>query len=127
MTFDEYQQRASATDASEISKGEDFSILLLGLAGEAGSLLTLYKKWLRDGDSFQIVDKRISEELGDILWYLSNIATRMGLSLSEIASKNLQKTSERWPTAGDTPEMFMFFDEGYPPKEQLPRLLKIQS
>jgi hypothetical protein len=27
--------------------------------------------------------------------------------------------------AGDTPEMFMFFDEAYPPKEQLPRLLKI--
>ena len=71
MTFDEYQTRAAATDASEILKGEDFSIILLGLAGEAGSLLTLYKKWLRDGDAFQIASERISEELGDILWYLA--------------------------------------------------------
>src|ERR1017187_8039999 len=96
MTFEEYQARAAATDASEISKGEDFSILLLGLAGEAGSLLTLYKKWLRDGDAFQILAERISEELGDVLWYLAAIARRRGISLGAIAEANLKKTSSRW-------------------------------
>ncbi len=117
MTFDEYQQLASATDASEISKGEDFSILLLGLAGEAGSLLTLYKKWLRDGDSFQIVDKRISEELGDILWYLSAIARRQKLSLDAVAEQNLKKTSSRWLGS----DQQLLFDETCDVDERLPR------
>jgi len=117
MTFDEYQQLASATDASEISKGEDFSILLLGLAGEAGSLLTLYKKWLRDGDSFQIVDKRISEELGDILWYLSAIARRQKLSLNAVAEQNLTKTSSRWLGS----DQQLLFDETCDVDERLPR------
>src|ERR1039457_2567043 len=96
MTFEEYQARAAATDASEIWRGKDFSILLLGLAGEAGSLLTLYKKWLRDGDAYQIVEERISEELGDVLWYLAAIARRRGVSLEAIAEANLKKTASRW-------------------------------
>jgi NTP pyrophosphatase (non-canonical NTP hydrolase) len=74
VTLDEYQQKASATDAAEIAKNPDLSVLFLGLAGETGSLLTLYKKRLRDGDAFQIVEERLSEEMGDILWYLAAIA-----------------------------------------------------
>ena len=80
MTFDEYQLKAAATDASEIAKNTDLSVPLLGLAGETGSLLTLYKKWLRDGDAYQIMADRLSEEMGDILWYLAAIARRRGLS-----------------------------------------------
>jgi NTP pyrophosphatase (non-canonical NTP hydrolase) len=128
MDFDYYQDIASGTDQNagqKAKKDEGLMIPLLGIAGETGTLLAEFKKKIRDKDSYEGFQERAEEELGDILWYLSNIATRMGLSLSEIASKNLQKTSERWPTAGDTPEMFMFFDEGYPPKEQLPRLLRL--
>ena len=66
MTFDEYQNSAAATDPSAISKNPDLSVLLLGLAGETGSLLTLYKKWLRDGDAYQVVEQRLAEEMGDI-------------------------------------------------------------
>lgn len=117
MTFDEYQARAAATDASEISKGEDFSILLLGLAGESGSLLTLYKKWLRDGDAFQIVGDRISEELGDILWYLAAIARRRELSLDRIAEMNLKKTASRWLGSAE----HNLFDEERSGNERLPR------
>jgi NTP pyrophosphatase (non-canonical NTP hydrolase) len=117
MTFEEYQVRAAATDASEISKGEDFSILLLGLAGEAGSLLTLYKKWLRDRDAFQILEERISEELGDVLWYLGAIARRRGVSLGAIAEANLRKTSSRW-LEGTEHDLF---DEGRISSECLPR------
>ena len=71
MTFEEYQNKVAATDAPEISKNTNLSIPLLGLAGETRSLLTLYKKWLRDGDAYQIVEDRLSEEMGDILWYLN--------------------------------------------------------
>jgi len=117
VTFEEYQAKAAATDASEISKNADLSIPLLGLAGETGSLLTLYKKWLRDGDAYQIVEDRISEEIGDILWYLAAIARRRGLSLDSIARSNLEKTSSRWLKHED----HALFDETRPENERLPR------
>jgi NTP pyrophosphatase (non-canonical NTP hydrolase) len=117
MTLNEYQLQAGATDAQEISKKSDLSVLLLGLAGETGSLLTLYKKWLRDGDAYQIVGDRLSEEMGDVLWYLAAIARHRGLSLEEIASANLKKTASRWLSQESKP----LFDEGREPSECLPR------
>ena len=101
-------------------------IPLLGIAGETGTLLAEFKKKVRDKESYEGFQEKAEEELGDILWYLSNIASRLNLSLSEIASKNLQKTHERWPIDGDVPEMFLFFDEGSPQKEQVPRSIKIR-
>ena len=117
MTLDEYQQKASATDALEIAKNPDLSVLLLGLAGEAGSLLTLYKKRLRDGDAFQVAKERLSEEMGDILWYLAAIARRCELSLEFIAVTNLEKTRSRWLSDEDQ----ALFDVEMPTTEQLPR------
>jgi NTP pyrophosphatase (non-canonical NTP hydrolase) len=117
VTLDEYQQKAAATDAREIAKNPELSVLLLGLAGETGSLLTLYKKQLRDGDAFQVAEQRLSEEMGDILWYLAAIARRCELSLETIAQENLDKTRSRW-LSGDNRALF---DEDMPPMEQLPR------
>lgn len=129
MDFDFYQDAASGTDqfaGQNAKKDEGLMIPLLGLAGETGTLLAEFKKKIRDKESYQGFHEKAEEELGDILWYLSNIASRLELSLSEIASKNLQKTNERWPIAGDTQEMFHFFDEGCSSTEQLPRSLKIR-
>jgi NTP pyrophosphatase (non-canonical NTP hydrolase) len=129
MDFDFYQDAASGTDqfaGQNAKKDEGLMIPLLGIAGETGTLLAEFKKKIRDKESYKGFQDKAEEELGDILWYLSNIASRLGLSLSEIASKNLQKTNERWPIPGSTEEMFLFFDEGCSPKEQLPRSLKIR-
>jgi NTP pyrophosphatase (non-canonical NTP hydrolase) len=117
VTLDEYQQKAAATDAPEIAKNPDLSVLLLGLAGETGSLLTLYKKQLRDGDAFQVAEQRLSEEMGDILWYLAAIARRCELSLESIALANLDKTKSRWLSGEDQ----TLFDDEMLPAEQLPR------
>jgi NTP pyrophosphatase (non-canonical NTP hydrolase) len=117
VTFDEYQKEAAATDPTEISKNSDLSVLLLGLSGETGSLLTLYKKWLRDGDAYQIAEERLAEEMGDILWYLATIARRRGISLDSIAKANLAKTHSRWLHPTEAP----LFDEGRPDSERLPR------
>ena len=118
ITFDEYQAEAAKTDKQDGPAEKGLVVPLLGLAGEAGSLLTLYKKWLRDGDAYQIVGERIQEELGDILWYLATIARRSGIGLSEVAQRNLQKTQARWLPQSTTPQLF---DDGCPPNERLPR------
>src|SRR6266581_314918 len=96
MNMNEYQRLAAMTDQNGANDANGMMVALLGLAGETGSILTLYKKWLRDGDAYQIVEERLSEEMGDILWYLAAIARRRGLSLESIAEANLTKTSSRW-------------------------------
>lgn len=81
LTLAEYQRQATETDQRPENAEEGLVIALLGLVGEAGSLLTEYKKWLRDGEAHRGFKSQVSEELGDLLWYLATIATRSGLSL----------------------------------------------
>ena len=123
MRFDEYQQLALN---SEQKKGEEGLIIsLLGLAGEAGELLTAYKKYLRDGESHKLYSASIKEELGDLLWYLANTASKFNLSLSDIATANLRKVEARWLTEQDHLDRefrtVMFYDNDYPETEQIPR------
>src|SRR4029079_5155490 len=99
MTFTEYQKLAIETDKTGDDKVKSLMIPLLGLAGEAGSLLSEYKKWLRDGESYLPFTDQVAEELGDILWYLANLASKLNLDLGEIAAENLAKVAERWPAA----------------------------
>jgi len=129
MDFDYYQEAALGTDqfaAKAPKKDDGLLIPLLGIAGETGTLLAEFKKKIRDRESYEGFKDKAEEEIGDILWYLSNIASRLDLSLSEIASKNLQKTHERWPIEGEPSEGRLFFDEGLPEREQLPRSIQIR-
>jgi NTP pyrophosphatase (non-canonical NTP hydrolase) len=122
MDFETYQKRASRTDRSPATDEKGMMIPLLGLAGETGELLTEYKKFLRDGESHVLFKERFAEELGDLLWYLTNVATKFGLHLSEIAQNNLIKCEQRWlKSQTELPP----FDEGYPEKERLPRQFQI--
>ena len=42
-----------------------------------------------------IVKKELLKELGDVLWYISQLSAELGLSLEEIASLNLEKLNSR--------------------------------
>ena len=74
---------------------------MLGLAGETGQLLSEYKKHLRDGEAHRLFKERVSEELGDLLWYIANVASKFELTLDEIAAANLAKVKARWATERD--------------------------
>lgn len=106
-------------------------IPLLGLAGETGSLLSEYKKWLREGESYRPFSDQVSEEIGDILWYLSNLASKLNLDLDEIAAENLAKIEERWakPVPGADDVLFSSvpqrYDASFPPREQLPLEMRV--
>ena len=127
MDFDEYQKLADLTDQfADKREQNDLILPLLGLSGEIGTLLSEFKKHIRDKESYEGFNERAQEELGDVLWYLANLATRLDLSLSKIAAMNLRKTEERWPISGKEKEAINFFDSEYPITEQLPRVLKLQ-
>lgn len=123
MDLDDYQHKAQATD--QRPEGDDSIVIpMLGLAGEAGTLLSEYKKRLRDGEGHVAYESLVAEELGDILWYVSNLASKFGLSLSEVAEANLLKVGDRWnPDRRSYPA---FFDDAFPPSEQLPRTFEVR-
>jgi NTP pyrophosphatase (non-canonical NTP hydrolase) len=127
MNFDEYQDEAQATDQHPGRSESSLVVPLLGLAGESGSLLTEYKKLLRDGDAYRVFSERIEEEIGDILWYLANIATKAGLRLEDVAESNLRKIRNRWNPPLEMPLLpgGRFLDENYPPTEHLPRTFRV--
>jgi len=115
MTLEEYQKRAAKTVQTYNSKDqENYFLGYLGLAGEAGSVLTLLKKKVRDGEGFGQFKEKLKEELGDVLWYISSIASHNNVSLEEIAEMNLFKTVDRFEAINliSIPRL----DENYPEK-----------
>ncbi len=98
MEFDEYQKKTSET---AIYPKDDpivaLSYATLGLAGEAGEIANKVKKIIRDnkGEISQEIKDRLSDELGDVLWYLSALATELDTKLSSVADKNIQKLFSR--------------------------------
>jgi len=94
---------------------------LLGLAGETGSLVSEYKKRLRDGQ-YSAFEQEVSEDLGDLLWYAATLARTFGLSLDEIAKANLVKASSIW---SDELGPARHYDAGYLDDQRLPRQFTI--
>ena len=96
MDFKTYQKESRKT-AAYPDIGYNFIYPTLGLAGESGEVVEKIKKLIRDknGVADEKVKQEITKELGDVLWYLSPLATELGLSLDEIADENLKKLFSR--------------------------------
>lgn len=128
MDLNTFQRQAQATDRvpshrGTVGAGNDLIIPLLGLAGETGELLSEYKKHLRDGASHLLFKERVSEELGDLLWYIANVAEKFDLKLEDVAQKNLEKAKNRWGTQDTASIVFdAFFEE----HERLPRRFEVE-
>jgi len=96
MTFEEYQTEARKT-AIYPDKDKNFIYPTLGLAGEAGEVAEKIKKVIRDGNGVVSEEKKveITKELGDVLWYVANLAQELGISMDDAATKNIEKLKSR--------------------------------
>jgi NTP pyrophosphatase (non-canonical NTP hydrolase) len=96
MLLSDYQSRSRAT-AVYPQQGDNILYPTLGLCGEAGEVAEKIKKMIRD-DGGVLSDERraaLSKELGDVLWYVAQIATEADLDLDAIADENLAKLLSR--------------------------------
>jgi NTP pyrophosphatase (non-canonical NTP hydrolase) len=96
MDLNAYQQAAGRT-ALYPDRGRNPLYPTLGLCGEAGEVADKVKKVLRDDGGVFSPERRqaIALELGDVLWYVAQLAHELGLSLEEIAGANLAKLADR--------------------------------
>jgi NTP pyrophosphatase (non-canonical NTP hydrolase) len=95
MELSEYQQLSRRT--AEYPREAWLAYPALGLAGEAGELAEHAKKAIRD-DGGTVSDERraaMAKELGDVLWYVAQLASELGLELEDVARENLEKLSSR--------------------------------
>ncbi len=96
FTLDAYQRLALRTLASQGEEGVgDIICTALGLAGESGEFCDHVKKWQFQGH--QGNREILIEELGDVLWYVATGAQALGLSLSDLARRNVEKLERRYP------------------------------
>lgn len=100
MDLDKYQKRAAKYDLFETTmdlKSPGFLEKILGLAGEAGEAADKVKKILRDKGGYASEEDRVElvKELGDVLWYVANVARYLDVDLSDIAKGNIDKLESR--------------------------------
>jgi NTP pyrophosphatase (non-canonical NTP hydrolase) len=96
MDFSDYQTRARDTAQYPVI-GHRVVYPTLGLANEAGEVAGKIKKIFRDKSGVIGPEemRALEAELGDVLWYLAQVATELGLSLDSIADHNIAKLLDR--------------------------------
>lgn len=96
MKFSDYQTRSRAT-AQYPSIGHPVVYPVLGLANEAGEVAGKIKKVFRDkgGEISAETREALQAELGDVLWYLSQVCTELEISLDNVAESNIAKLLDR--------------------------------
>lgn len=96
MRLSDYQQRSRAT-AVYPDAGSNLTYPALGLCGEAGEAAEKVKKAIRDDGGELTPERRdaLAAELGDVLWYVAQLATEARLDLDAIARANLGKLLSR--------------------------------
>lgn len=96
MEFKEYQQESRKTAVYPVI-GQGFVYPALGLAGESGEVVEKIKKIFRDQQGIVGDEQRqaVAKELGDVLWYLAQLATELDLDLNQVAQDNLDKLFSR--------------------------------
>lgn len=95
-----YQVHATRTQNKDLPYDMQLATLGLGISGEAGEVADLIKKHLGHGHDLDW--DKLKAELGDVLWYVACLADRLGISLSAIASANVEKLKRRYPDGFDT-------------------------
>ncbi|MHB1468426.1 MAG: nucleoside triphosphate pyrophosphohydrolase family protein [Solirubrobacteraceae bacterium] len=95
MELSEYQRLSRRTAA--YPREAWLAYPALGLSGEAGEVAEHAKKAIRDDGGSVSEERRaaMGRELGDVLWYVAQVASELGLDLNEIAEGNLAKLLSR--------------------------------
>jgi NTP pyrophosphatase (non-canonical NTP hydrolase) len=100
MNFPEYQKASERTMGLDRDRKELLANFAMGLAGEAGETVDLLKKAIFHGHPAD--PDKLAKELGDVLFYVTALASVSGISLESIAQGNVEKLLKRYPAGFST-------------------------
>ena len=86
LSIKKYQEISSITDRFE---DDEISPILLGLFGEAGSVMSAVKKLKRESTAFIGFENSVIDELGDTFWYFTALVRRLDISLDELLARTV--------------------------------------
>ena len=95
MTINEYQSLAMTTLNPELNEKDVLINGVMGLCGESGEAIDIVKKWLAQGH--ELDREKLIKEIGDVAWYIAEIAHALGVTLEEVLQKNIDKLKARYP------------------------------
>ena len=95
MTINEYQKLAMTTLNKDLSKKDVLINGVMGLCGESGEAIDLVKKWLAQGH--ELDRDKLIKEIGDVAWYIAEIATALDVELEDVLERNIEKLKKRYP------------------------------
>ncbi len=101
MNIEKYQRMAMRTASGGRDEPTESKLLngILGLVGEVGEVVDHIKKVIFQGHDLNT--ELITEELGDILWYVALLSNGIGVSLDVIMKENIVKLKRRYPDGFD--------------------------
>ena len=94
MELIEYQYEASKTIPKNMPNDEIIDNAVYGLIGEVGELVDIIKKYRFQGHPLDQEHAKL--ELGDILWYVNEMAVGLGIDLEDVAWSNINKLRARY-------------------------------
>ena len=100
MTVNEYQKLAMTTLNPDLSPKDVLINGVMGLCGESGEVIDLVKKHLHQGHALD--REKLIKELGDVCWYVAEIASALDTDLDTVMQKNIDKLRARYPEGFDT-------------------------
>jgi NTP pyrophosphatase (non-canonical NTP hydrolase) len=100
MTINEYQKLAMTTLNPELDKKDVLINGVMGLCGESGEVIDIVKRHLAQGH--ELDREKIIKELGDVAWYMAEIATVLDVELEEVLVQNIEKLKKRYPEGFST-------------------------
>jgi len=99
MTINEYQKLAMTTLNPELNEKEVLINGVMGLCGESGEVIDLVKKHL--AQHHELDKEKMIDELGDVAWYLAEVAYVLGVDLEAVLQRNIEKLKKRYPEGFD--------------------------
>ena len=100
MTINEYQKLAMTTLNPALSERDVLINGVMGLCGESGEAIDIVKKHLAQGH--ELDREHLIKELGDIAWYLAEVAYVLGVPLEDVLQRNIDKLKARYPEGFDS-------------------------
>jgi NTP pyrophosphatase (non-canonical NTP hydrolase) len=97
LSINEYQERAHETADYLGMENGDYRYPVMGLSEEAGEVSGKFAKAVRDANGIIDGERReaIKKELGDVCWFVAEIATILDLKLEDVMQGNLDKLASR--------------------------------